>query len=196
MEIVLRLIGNHLPHQQPSDRKIKNIFLYCLVLIASTSLSVLANEKHEKVNRFSCQTHTATGKNLSIKNGDENTDDDKARIFQKCLDLPELQAYYPKNADGTHKQVYVMQAPIPFPADLAVSKFKQNVAFLTRPTIYSMSIDAFLLFKEFSIEGDSAKVAYNFNYNYTSSRAVFEMILTLQKIDNVWTVMNTETKNR
>jgi hypothetical protein len=121
---------------------------------------------------------------------------DTTAVLQKCLDMPELQQYFPKNLDGTYKQVYVMQYPVAFSANNAVSKFQQSVSFEQRGAIYADKADGFFMFRSFSISGNTAAVTFDYNYNYTTVPAAVEVTLTLQKTGSTWAVTNTQLHNR
>jgi hypothetical protein len=121
---------------------------------------------------------------------------DSSLVLQACLDMPGLQSFYVKNPDDSYKPVYIMQAPIAFPAGLSVSKFQQDVIFESRAGIYSNNRDAFVIVKSFLIEGSVAKVAFDYNYHYTTTPAAFEVILTLEKNGADWTITNTTTSQR
>jgi hypothetical protein len=121
---------------------------------------------------------------------------DTAAVLQKCLDMPELQQYFPKNLDGTYKQVYVMQYPIAFSANNAVSKFQQSVLFEQRGAIYADKADGYFMFTSFAISGNTATVTFDYNYNYTKAPAAIEVSLSLQKTGTEWTITTTQLHNR
>jgi hypothetical protein len=120
---------------------------------------------------------------------------DTTAILQKCLDMPELQQYFPKNLDGTYKQVYVMQYPVAFSANNAVSKFQQSVLFEQRGAIYADKADEFFMFTSFAISGNTATVAFYYHYNYTTTPATIEVTLTLQKTGTEWAITTTQLHN-
>ncbi len=144
--------------------------------------------------------HFTNAKSVSIgdviKPGLTNQTSDSSLVFQLCLDMPELQSFYPKNEDGSYPPVYVMQFPVAFPSDIAVSKFQQNIVFESRGDIYTNKREAFFIVKSFLIEGDSATVVFDYNHHYTSSPAALEVKLTLQKTGTEWAISNTITSQR
>lgn len=120
----------------------------------------------------------------------DNTDD--AAVLQSCLDLPEIQQYYPTNADGSYKQVFIMQFPVAFDPSLAVKKFGQPILFEARQAIYADKAEGFFIVKEFTITGNSASVNFRYFYNYTTVALFTDISLTLQKSGNTWTILTTK----
>ena len=124
------------------------------------------------------------------------TDNDSALVLQKCLDMPELQQYYTKSSDGTFSQVHVMQYPIVFSPDIAVTKFQLPILLEPREVIYASKADGFFIFKSFQITGNTATVVFDYNYNYTTAPAALQVTLSLQKTGTDWSITNTLTHNR
>lgn len=119
-----------------------------------------------------------------------NSSDDAA-VLQSCMDLPQIQQYYPVNTDGTYKQVYIMQYPVAFDPSLSVSKFGKSILFEPRPAIYSDKAEGFFIIKEFNITGNSASVSFRYYYHYTTVASFTDISLTLQKSGDTWTVLTT-----
>ncbi|HVW15492.1 MAG TPA: hypothetical protein VHB54_16790 [Mucilaginibacter sp.] len=117
-----------------------------------------------------------------------STRQDSLEILQQCLDLPVIQNYFTRRADGTPKQVYVMQYPVKFPDDLAVTKFGQPVLFRSRPDIRSEKADVFLIFKAFSVAGDDASVNFTLNSDYTTKPGIVEVTVQLHRSGPTWVV--------
>lgn len=159
-----------------------------LAILSFLLLSIITRQSSAKASVLPPETRKTSQLNLSIVSG--NTTDDAA-VLQLCLDLPQIQQNYPKNTDGTYKQVFIMQYPVVFDANLAVSKFGQPILFRTRPVLYSEKADAFFIVKEFVITGNTATVTFRFNYNNLSIPAFADISLTLQKSGNTWSVVTT-----
>lgn len=170
---------------------IKN--LYRLTLIGALLFSAPLLSKSSAANSIS---HRSNQSPRSEHSQQLINTSDSASIFQACLDMPGLQKYYPKNADNSYKQVSVMQFPVAFPVNLAVSKFQKTILFQSRGSIYTNKVDGFFLFKSLSISGASATVIFEYNYNYQSAPAAYEVSLTLQKTGDGWIISNSQTTNR
>ncbi|MBS1501270.1 MAG: hypothetical protein JST32_04365 [Bacteroidetes bacterium] len=117
-----------------------------------------------------------------------STRQDSLEILQQCLDLPVIQSYFTRQADGTPKQVYVMQYPVKFPDDLALIKFGQPVRFRSRADIRSEKADVFLIFKTFNIAGDDASVNFTLNSDYTTKPSIVEVTVQLHRSGQTWVV--------
>ena len=55
---------------------------------------------------------------------------DQAVVVQKITELPDLQQYYPKNTDGSIKQLCISQFPTEFPAGVSVAFDASKVVFV------------------------------------------------------------------
>ncbi|HVS93614.1 MAG TPA: hypothetical protein VHE59_16360 [Mucilaginibacter sp.] len=117
-----------------------------------------------------------------------STRQDSLEILQQCLDLPVIQSYFTRQTDGTPKQVYVMQYPVKFPDDLALTKFGQPVRFRSRADIRSEKAEVFLIFKTFSITGDDASVNFTLNSDYTTKPNIVEVTVQLHRSGQTWVV--------
>lgn len=113
---------------------------------------------------------------------------DQSAIVQKCLDLSELQPYYPKAADGSYEKVYIMQYPTVFPATLEVSKFGKYVPLADRREIMKENAQAYFLFQSVEMEESKAKVAFDFLFNFAKNSTWVSVTVDFQKVGNAWTV--------
>lgn len=123
---------------------------------------------------------------------------DAADVLQKCIDLPELQQYYPLDAAGTPLQIYVMQYPVSFESDLELSKFGKSVLFMDRTEIVENEIQAHFMFRSFDLTQNTAQVNLNYFYNYNYSTKQFNMvssIIELHKTDTLWSVSDIKFKS-
>lgn len=123
---------------------------------------------------------------------------DSAQVLQNCIDLSEIQQYYPLNAEGTPVQVYVMQYPTSFQADLEVSKFGKGLMFMSRSEITEKDIEAYFMFRAFSITQNTARVNLNYFYNSNHSTKQFNMvsaIIELKKEETLWSVSDIHLKD-
>lgn len=100
---------------------------------------------------------------------------DKAKILQQCIDLPDLQSYFPQNNVGAYLPVCIAQHGVLFEGNMAISKFGQNIIFKNKEEIMNDRTSAFFLFNTFEINQNSAKVSYSFYYSWhTYSTSPFD----------------------
>ena len=126
-----------------------------------------------------------------LSNGGPQGDD--AQVLQKCIDLPQLQAYYPLDADGNPRQLNVMQHGVSFPENIDVSANGKSLAFLSKKQVSQTEANAYFLFQEFKISGNSATVAFVYQYNQTELVVVS---LVLNKNVDTWSVTNSNIEKR
>jgi len=123
--------------------------------------------------------------------------DDQSMVIQKCIDLTELQQYYPQNADNSYKQLRILNFPVSFPENLKVSKFGQSVLFQTRAEILADNPDAFMAFNTFSIIENTASVVFEISYNrLTVSPNSINGSVSLEKAAGNWSVTNLTLNNQ
>ncbi len=113
---------------------------------------------------------------------------DKSIILQKCLDVTELQGYYPKNADNSFKQVVVLETSIDF-TGVSVSKFNEPVLFEDRDEVYNSNPFAFIVFQSMIITANTADLNYEMTYdrNTTTPQSV-TVNVSFEKNNNNWIV--------
>lgn len=117
--------------------------------------------------------------------------DDEAQILQKCVDLPQLQAYYPRDVNGVTKQLNVLQHGVSFPENINVSANGKNLSFLSKKQIGQT--DAYFLFHEFRISETSATVAFVYQYSETPLVVVN---LELSKMGDTWSITKSQIEKR
>jgi hypothetical protein len=101
-------------------------------------------------------------------------------------------AVFPQKTPTALKKVYVMQYPVIFYSNNAVSKFQQSVSFEQSGAIYADKADGVFMFTSFSIKRNTATVAFYYHYSYTTAPATVEVTLTLQKTGSTWAITNTQ----
>ena len=142
--------------------------------------------------------HTSIGPQAAM--ADRNflaQEQDQRLVLQKCLDLEVLQPYYPKAKSGEYQQLYVLQHGVSFPADMAVSAGGKALAFIGKSQLASGNIEAYFLFYEFAIAGDTARVDFVYNYDQTSTlKKMLVVSLDLQKTGNSWVIVQQKTEER
>jgi hypothetical protein len=115
----------------------------------------------------------------------------QAAVIQKIIDLPELQQYYPKNADGNLKQLCITQYLISFPEDLPVAKAGSKILFLAPQEIIANKIEAYFTFRSFGMDQNAANTSFSFFYQYDYTTEQFKMLsvnLELKKTGTDWIV--------
>ena len=121
---------------------------------------------------------------------------EQAGILQLCLDLPELQDFYPQDEDGIYIEPYIMQYPIAFPTDIDVSKFGKRPVFMSRHEMYDNNIEAFFLFKKMEITSETATVEFSMYYDYNSPEQKYShIVLNVVKDSGVWKIINTQIES-
>ena len=133
-------------------------------------------------------TVSASGKTFAQSNSDQSA------VLQLCLDLPELQNYYPTNTDASKQQVRILQFPYVFPSDLTINEFNLPVLLITRDDIGSL--DGYMNFTLFDINGNNATANFNLTYGRNSNApGSVKITVTLQKINSTWNIVNSSLIN-
>ena len=112
-------------------------------------------------------------------------------VLQRVLDLPDLQAYYPKNDKGEFERIYIMQYPFVFPSGIKAFKFENPVFIVDRSIIVNEQAEAYFLFQKFEITDNSAEVKFSLNVNYTAkhtNKIHVEGSVTLKKANGIWEI--------
>ena len=117
--------------------------------------------------------------------GMAQSSDDRAQVLQKCIDLQQLQLYYPRDARGAIKQLKIMQHGISFPENINVSKNGVRPAFLSKKEVSETGMNAYFLFHEFTISETVASVAFIYHYSEADQLVV---TLELEKTGSNWSV--------
>ncbi|MCE5348066.1 MAG: hypothetical protein LLG13_17510 [Bacteroidales bacterium] len=128
---------------------------------------------------------------FTIKVNAQNSGD-MAKILQKCIDLPELQQYIPRNSNGSFSGIYVLQHGVSFPANTEAYKSGMRVQFINKDQLASGTINNYFLFWELNIEQNSAKVDFVYHYPVSGYIATQRVILELQKSGDAWNVTDTK----
>ncbi|WP_053188256.1 hypothetical protein [Sunxiuqinia dokdonensis] len=123
--------------------------------------------------------------------------DQEAQILQLCIDLPEIQEFYPQFDDESKAAVYIMQYPIAISTDLPLQKFNKQPVYMSRHEIYDNNVDAYFLFKQIDVGSQSAFVEYTMYYDYNSDdQKIVNISLDFQKSDAGWAVQNTQLEHK
>lgn len=144
----------------------KKLFLLIVVLFATISYSSNA------------QNGNGDGKSPAT---------DQSMVLQKCIDLPELQQYYPMDADGNFKPIYIMQHSINFPDNLNLDGFSKKIVFMTKDQIYKNNVDAFFQFEKFDILQNSANITFTYFYDLNIKSLIKQIVpIELLKAGDSW----------
>ena len=142
---------------------------------------------------FSLNAHS---KNLNVKEVKKHqnirsliSNSDTASVLQKCLDSEKLLPLLAKKTDGSYSKIYIMQYLVNFSKDINISKFSETVTFSSRQEIRSNNIESFFIFKVFSIDGNIAKVEFDY-INDSSVEKVFKITANLEKSGIEWKIIN------
>lgn len=125
--------------------------------------------------------------------GNAQSIDDQAKVLQKCIDLAELQQYYPLDDAGKPVQLHVMNYAVTFPTDLNVAKSGQQVLFMPREEILQQKITSYFIFRSFDITDNSAKAVFSYFYAFDYTNNQFKMLIVnidLEKVNQDWSVIN------
>lgn len=122
----------------------------------------------------------------------QNTDDITV-VLQKCIDLSELQQYYPLDKEGKPDDVYINYwAPTLFSTDLILDINGKNLMFLPMSQMSSTIENAFFLFKICEITPSYAMLVFEYTYDFKTQPKVLEVKLTMQKSNDVWGISDTQ----
>lgn len=123
--------------------------------------------------------------------------DQQALILQKCVDLPELQEFYPSNPDGSKKELHILQHGVSFPTDIAVRKFGKPLVFNVKQEIHNPPFPAYFLFREFVIEEDVARIDFAYYPEPAQNpEAVILINLKMTKSGGAWVIENSQIERR
>jgi len=122
---------------------------------------------------------------------------DKAQILQLCIDIPELQQYYPLDAEGNPMQIAVLQHGVSFDMAIEVSKFGRPLQFLDKNEISVLGLSSYFLFWTFKIEENMAHIDYVYNYMDADNQPkIHNVILDMQKLNGRWIVINSKIERK
>jgi hypothetical protein len=135
--------------------------------------------------------------NFGPASAEMQTASDQADVLQKCLDLAALQNLYPKNADGTYKQLTVMQHGVAFQMSIGVTHGGQSVSFMDKAQVNSSNLDAYFYFHEFQLDQNVAKVDFIFHYDQLSGSPKMQVVsVELVKSATGWNIVQSKLEAR
>ncbi|MGV3503002.1 MAG: hypothetical protein ACO1O1_04800 [Adhaeribacter sp.] len=176
----------------------KNIrLLLCLILAGTWPVSILAKQgissNPEGFSRINASLRPCpAAAPFLLKEADE-----QAQVLQACLNLPALQPYYPTNKKGEPEKLYVLQHGVSFSPDMEVKVAGKSLVFVDKAGLAKEEPPVYLLFYEFALSGNTARVEFVLNYDQTSSlKKMLVVSLDLQKTSGTWTVVQQKTKQQ
>lgn len=90
---------------------------------------------------------------------------DKGKIVQKCIDLEDLQKFYPRSATGEYEPVYILLHGVSFESDMKLSKFGKEPVYVNKEELTEKGIVTFFLFHTVDISKNAAHVCFAFYYD-------------------------------
>jgi len=122
---------------------------------------------------------------------------DQSQILQKCIELQELQQYYPLDANGNQKPLIINYwHPVLFPTDLMVMNGGKNVEFREMSAENNKNAEAYFLFKKFEVFPGSSLVKFDYSYNNADHLKAIEVTLELSKTLDEWEIANIHVSNK
>lgn len=123
------------------------------------------------------------------------TTEEKGKIIQVCLDLPDIQNLFPKDVNGISEAIHIMQYPIALPTNLPITKLGKGIVFMNREEIYDNQVKTYFLFQTLDIAASKALAQFTLYYDQTSSgKRVMTVTLNLDKVDENWLVSDKDIK--
>ena len=120
---------------------------------------------------------------------------DQAQILQKCIDLKDLQNYFPLDTKGDMKQLNIIQYPLSFSSQISLSKAGNNVKFLSMPELSKNKVEAYFMFRSLQINNNVATANFSYFYNCIGDNfKMLSVIVELEKSGSNWNVINFNLK--
>jgi hypothetical protein len=117
---------------------------------------------------------------------------DQAAVLQKLVDLPSLQPYFLKKADGTYDRVNIMQNPtVTIAEGVAVQKFGKPVFILQRGDV-NQNTRSYFLFQELNIGTAEASVETDFFFFSGQTLNKVKAVVKMKKNNNEWEVISSK----
>lgn len=117
-----------------------------------------------------------------------------AAVVQTCIDLQELQDYFPMDQNGIKKAAVVMQRDISLPADLAVMKFNQPLKLMSRGEIVNNLTDTYFMFNKLNINVPTALAEFVLVHGGMENPVYTEVSLQLKKTGDIWQITQKSIK--
>jgi hypothetical protein len=116
------------------------------------------------------------------------TDEDKRSVMQQCLDLAQLQDYF-HTAEHPERIPVIVKNNGKVPV-VKLTKFGQDVQFMTDDELTGASKVAFIEFTRFEMGADNATIMYRYNVEGIM------MTVLLKKVRGAWTITDSKLVER
>jgi hypothetical protein len=126
----------------------------------------------------------------------EISGNDGKQVLEKCVALPSLQSYLPKNADGTYKPLIVLQHGVHFVPSLNAQHQGQSLQFVDKGQLAASNANGHFYFHTFRLENDQATVEFAFNYQQGLDAKSQMLTVQLQKSNAAWSVTSSTIQTR
>ena len=117
-------------------------------------------------------------------------------VLKICLELPELQQFYPKQSDNKAYALKIMQHGVSFPTSIVISHDNSSVLFLSKSQINENNENAYFYFNEFFVESNKARADFTFYYDVQSASKMQVVSLEFQKNSSGWFISNKKIESR
>jgi hypothetical protein len=122
---------------------------------------------------------------------------EQTQILQKCLDLQELQQYYPVDADGNPNTLIIHYChPFTLPTDLTVTHGGRNAEFRLMSVENDKNADAYFFFQKFEILESTCHVSLKYCYGNSGNPKEIQVLLDLKKTGDAWAITNYTVNNQ
>ncbi|HBB92397.1 MAG: hypothetical protein A2X22_10250 [Bacteroidetes bacterium GWF2_49_14] len=114
-----------------------------------------------------------------------------APILQKCMDIPDLQKYYPPSVNDKKSPIYIVQYPVAFPEGIVLTKNGSEVKFITISQLAENPVQEYFMFRSLNSGPDSTTAVINYFYDCNSALKQFKMLtinVDLEKAGKRWNV--------
>lgn len=122
---------------------------------------------------------------------------DQIQIVQKCIGLPELQKYFPLDADGNLKPLVINYwHPVLFPTDLTLTQNGENIQFRLMSAESGKNGEAYFLFNKFEVLQSSSLVKFEYRYDNFIQPKMLQVALGLIKSGDAWEISTIKVSNQ
>lgn len=113
-----------------------------------------------------------------------------ALLLQSCIELTEMQEFYPLAFNGELAQIYILQHGVSFPIDIGVKKNERLIKYLTKEDVSRLGVDSYFVFRTFDVlDENKARVEFTY-YKSVADNSNIAFELDFIKEDNEWSVVN------
>lgn len=125
------------------------------------------------------------------------TPHDQASILKKCIELPELQKFYPKGNDGIRKPIVIIGYPVSFSEYVQEQMDITNTLFYTRDKLTQLEKPAHFAFRQFSYDSVKATIRGNYFFSNNDSNKIYSTVffnIDFKKSGAEWLIINSLIK--